>query len=183
MLYYNIYECKKEDSRRGTTIIDLIVAIVLTSIVVTIIFALWSNFDRHVVLQRRKSILHAEVRQILKSITSQVRRSPEVLAWHSTGITYVSPNNGDTIVYEYYTDELIKNDVLVTLISQAAYIYDFSIDEIDVSGSDEDPELTLLSISLSMADDFTNHVTVNSLVAVKVIGEQVEGEELTGWNF
>ncbi len=163
---------------------DLVVAIILTALVVTIIFALWGNLDRHVVEQRRKSVLHAEMRQILKSLSSQIRRSPEVLSWHSTGITYVSPNNGDTIVYEYYTDELMKNDVLVTLVSQNAYITDFSINKIELSDSNEESDLMLLSISLSMADDFSNQVTVSSQVAAKVTGEQEsEEEELSGWNF
>lgn len=171
---------KKE--HRGVTIVELMMAMAMTVIVVSIIFAVWGNYHRHIIEQRRKSILQSEIKQVLGGLTSQIRRSPAVLAWHSTGITYVSPNNGDTIVYEYYTDELFKNDTPVHVTSQKAYISGFAVGKSEELS--EDSELTLLSITLSMADDFANQVTVSSNIAAKVISEQEEEEDdLSKWNY
>ncbi len=176
-------ESIKTKRNHGMTIIELMVAMAMTAIVVSIIAAVWINFTRHVVEQRRKSILHAELRQVLEGISSQVRRSPAVLACHSTGITYVSPNNGDTIVYEYYADELFKNDLPVTLISKDAFIHNFSIDESDPA--EDGSDIILLTISLTIADDFGNQAGIRSQVAAKVIDVYAEDEddELSGWNF
>ncbi len=174
---------RRRENNRGVTLIELMVALVMTAIIVSIIFAVWGNFGRHVIIQRRKSVLHAEIRVVLESITSQLRRSPAVLAWHSSGITYVSPNNGDTIVYEFYTDELLKNDAPVILISQDAYISNFSVGESEVSG--EMKEVTLLSVAMTVMDEFYNQISLNSQIAVKILGEDEEGDddELSGWNF
>lgn len=166
---------------RGVTIIELCVAMAMTAVIVGVVFAAWNNFNRHVINHRRKSMLHGEIRQISKSIASQVRRSPGVLAWHSNGITYLSPNNNDTIVYEYYADKLLKNDAPVPVISQGAYISDFNVEEVEQCK--ENTDVTLLSITTTMADDFSNQMTISSTVAVKVTGDQEEEEELSGWNF
>ncbi len=176
-------EKRRPEANRGVTLIELMVALAMTAIMVSIIFAVWGNFGRHVIRQRRKSVLHAETRVVLESITSQLRRSPAVLAWHTSGITYVSPTKNDTIVYEFYADELLKNDAPVTLISQDAYITNFSVGEPEVSG--EEKELTLLSVAITITDEFNNQISINSQVAVKIPGEDEEGEdeELSGWNF
>jgi len=176
-------EIIKNKRNHGMTIIELMVAMAMTAIVVSIIAVVWVNFTRHVVGQRRKSILHAELRQVLEGISTQVRRSTAVLAWHSTGITYVSPNNGDTIVYEYYADELFKNDLPVTFISQDAFVNNFSIDGSDPA--EDGSDIILLTISITLADDFGNQAGVRSQVAAKVIDEyaEEEDEELSGWNF
>ncbi len=167
----------------GVTIIELMVAISMSALVIGIITATWIGFSKHVIGQRRKSILRAELRQVLEGITSQLRRSPAVLAWHSSGITYVSPNNGDTIVYEYYYDELLKDDIPITIISQSAYITDFVID--GSAPGDEESDLTLLAIYITMADDFGNQSSASSQVAAKVIkeSEYEQEDELSGWNF
>ncbi len=169
--------------QQGVTIIELMVALAMTALMVSIIFALWGGFGRHVIKQRRKSILHSEIRVVLESLTSHIRRSPSVLAWHASGITYVSPSNDDTIVYEFYADELLKNDAPVTLISQEAYISNFSIEEVEIPV--EEKEMTLLAVAISIVDEFGNYVSVRSQVAAKVIDEyaQEEDDELNGWNF
>ncbi len=168
-------------NKNGITLIELIVAMAMTTIIIVIIFATWDNFNRHVFNQRRKSMLNDEIRQITEVLKSHLRRSPEVLAWHSNGITYVSPNNGDTLVYEFYDAELLLNDVSVPIISQKACISDFYIEEVDQMVTVENKDLTLLSVRITIEDEFDNQVTITFDVAAKVAGEQ--DAELDEWNF
>lgn len=169
------------NNKNGITLIELIVALTMTTIIIVIIFATWDNFNRHVFNQRRKSMLNGELRQISEVLKSHIRRSPSVLAWHSNGITYISPNNGDTLVYEFYNEELLLNDTPVPIISQKAFISDFYIEDTDQAVIIENKDLTLLSFKITLEDEFGNRVTLIFDVAAKVAEEQ--GEELDEWNF
>jgi type II secretory pathway pseudopilin PulG len=165
----------------GLTLIELIVAMAMTTIVIVIIFATWSNFNRRIINQRRKGMLNGEIRQISEVLKSHIRRSPAILAWHSSGITYVSPNGGDTVAYEFYNEELLLNDVPLPLVSQKAYISNFSIGEAEQTVIVENKDLTLLSVKITIEDEFANQVTVDFDVAAKV-AEELE-EDLGEWNF
>lgn len=165
----------------GFTLIELVVAMSMTAIVIGILFVVWNNFNVHVIKQRRKSIMYSEMNRIAKSITSQIRRSPAVLALHSSGITYISPTKGDTIVYEFYANELLKNDKQVPVASQFAHISDFTIEKKEERGAGSD--LILLSITITMSDEFENEVTATSQVAAKVKDEYESEENFSEWNF
>lgn len=165
----------------GFTLIELVVAMSMTAIAVGILFIVWNNFNIHVIKQQRKSILHAEVNRISKSITSQIRRSPSVLSLHSSGITYISPFNSDTIVYEFFANELLKNDKPVSVTSQSAYISEFNIEEKD--GQIEGSGLTLLLITVTLSDEFDNQVTLTSQVAAKVKDQYESEEDFGKWSF
>ena len=174
---------KKEifKNQHGITLIELIVALAMTTIIIVIIFATWDNFNRHVINQRRKSVLNGELRQISQVLKSHIRRSPAVLAWHPSGITYVSPNNGDTLVYEFYNEELLVNDTPMPIMSQKAFVSDFAVEEVDQTVIVERKELTLLSFMIALEDEFENRVTVTFNVAAKIAGEQEQ--DLDEWNF
>lgn len=153
----------------------------MTTVIIVIIFATWNNFNRHVFNQRRKSVLNGELRQITVVLKSHIRRSPSVIAWHSSGITYVSPNDGDTIVYEFYNEELLRNDTPVPILSQKAFVSEFYIEESDQTGVIENAELTLLSFRVTLEDEFDNQITIPFDIAAKVAGEQEK--DLDEWNF
>ena len=165
----------------GFTLIELVVAMSMTAIVIGILFVVWNNFNLHVIKQSRKSVMYSEVNRISKSITSQIRRSPAVLPLHSNGITYISPIKSDTIVYEFYANELLKNDLPVPVVSQSAHISEFSIEKKEEQGTESD--LTLLSITIAMSDEFENEATATSQVAAKVKDEYESEEDFSEWNF
>lgn len=174
---------KSQLNKNGVTLIELCVVIVMTTILVVIIFNTWTNFNTHVVNNKRKSLLHGEIRQVANSLKLRLRRSPGILSWHQSGITYISPIKGDTITYEYYYEELLKNDVPVPLVSQNAYISQFEI--MEKEEFNEDHDFTILSLSITIADDFSNEINKEFAVAVKILSDQYddEDEELTKWNF
>ena len=173
---------RKKKRNSGVSIVELMMAIAMTSVIITVILSTWNNFNRHVFSQRRKSILRTEIKLISSTLTSQLRRSPGVIAYHSSGITYISPNNRDTIAYEFYTEELLKNDKSIRFVAQNAYINEFIVKEVEQNI--ENNELKLLSLFIKIMDDFDNQVSINSTVAVKMLNEyEVEEEELSKWNF
>ena len=171
---------KNKLNNSGFTLIELVVAMSMTAIVMGILFVVWNNFNIHVINQRRKSVLFSEVNRISKSITSQIRRSPSVLALHSNGITYISPTRSDTIIYEFYANELLKNDKPVPVASQSAHISEFNIEKKEEQGTESD--LALLSITISISDEFENEATTISQVAAKVKAEYEGEEEFSEWN-
>lgn len=173
------YRIKKK--RFGFTLIELVVAMSMTAIVVGILFVVWNNFTIHVIKQQRKSVLNAEVNRISQSITSQIRRSPSVLALHSNGITYISPFNSDTIGYEFFADVLLKNGKAVAVVSQSAHISDFTI--VEKEGQIEGTGLSLLLLTITLSDEFDNEVSVTSQVAAKVKDRYESEEDFGKWSF
>lgn len=165
----------------GFTLIELVVAMSMTVVAVGILFVVWNNFNIHIIKQQRKSMLYAEVNRISKSITSQIRRSPAVLTLHSSGITYISPFSSDTIVYEFFANELMKNDKLAPVASQTAYISEFNIEMKE--GQIEESGLTLLIIKITLSDEFDNQVTATSQVAAKVKSQYESEEDFSKWSF
>jgi len=172
---------EKRANLSGVTLIELCIVMVMTVVIGAVTLAVWNNINRHVINKRRKSLLHAETRYIANAIISQLRRSEAVLSWNPSGITYISPNSKDTVVYEYYDNVLYKNDRPVPIISQAAHISGFNITEIEEINIKK--EINLLSIEITMDDDFSNSVTISSSVAVKFIDGMKDEEAFRGWNF
>jgi len=169
----------------GLTLIELCIAMAMTTIIIGIIFATWANFHKHITIQQRKSILYTEARQIADMLQSQIRRSPAVISWHQTGITFISSfdstaGNKDTVIYEYYSEELRKNDKPVLLISQNARIIDFKIEEDNENQIVENKYAKLLSILIIISDNFNNQVEIPFKVAVKIAKQEDEEEE---WEF
>ncbi len=170
------------NNNRGITLIELCVALSMVAIVLVLIFTSWTNFSTHVIKQRRKGMLNAEIDQISKVLVSGIRRSDGLLAWHSSGITYVTRNNSDTIVYEFYGDHLLKNDNPIAIISQRAHISDFIIEEVEQGVENED--MILLSISITIEDDFDNQVVVASNIATEVlVSDDDDDDDFNKWDF
>jgi Tfp pilus assembly protein PilE len=172
----------KKPGNSGVSIIELMMAIAMTSVIVTVVLSSWNNFTRHVFSQRRKSILRTEIKLISSTLASQLRRSPGIIAYHSSGITYISPTSEDTIAYEFNSEELLKNDKPIRFVAQNAYISEFIVEEAEQNM--ENNELKLLSFFIELMDDFDNRVSINSSVAVKILNEyEAAEEELNRWNF
>ncbi len=165
----------------GITLIELCVAMAMTTIVIAIIFTTWNSFNRHFFNQRRKGALQGELRQITATLNSHIRRSPAVLSWHSNGITYVSPDKGDTIVYEFYDEHLLINEEPLPIISQEAFISDFSLEEVEQSIIHERREHILLSIQVTLENAFGNQATLSSTIAAKMVDEEDGAKD--SWNF
>jgi len=172
----------KDSGNSGVSMVELMMAIAMTSVIVTVILSTWNNFNRHIFSQRRKNILQTEIKLISSTLVSQLRRSPGIIEHGSSFVKYIAPNNEDTIAYEFYTEELQKNGIPVRLIAQHAFISEFIIEEAEQNV--ENNEHKLFSVFIELTDEFDNKVSLNSTVAVKILVDyEVEEEELSRWNF
>lgn len=163
----------------GATLIELTVAVAVSLMVIGTIFYAWNQLSRHIIVKRRAALFEAEARMIIGTIASQVRRSSQILAWHDRGITYLSPLTDDTITYDYYGEELLRNDTAVVPIAQNARITGFTVEADDLD--DERACFNaLLHIRLTMEDDFGNTADYRMDVAVR---RPMKEAEEGGWNF
>jgi hypothetical protein len=162
-------------------LIELCVAMAMTALVIGIVFGVWGNISKHMIERQRKNMLYSEANQLCSRIASQLRRSPGVLTWQANSISFITPDSTDTISYEFSYNELKKNDTLIAIVSQNAMIRDFAIEEVEASG--EKSDMKLLSLSLSIADKFSNDYTASNAVAVRVLAPAKEKSDRNDWNF
>lgn len=174
---------RRVQGSRGVTLIELAVAISMSAIVVGVVFYAWNTINIHIINNSRKAVFEVEARRIAGSIVSQIRRSPEVISWHSNGITYISPDAGDTVTYEFFNQELKRNDTMLVNIAQKARITDFRIEPEESGTPSEGHFDVLLHVMLSMEDDFDNRTDIRMDVAVKRPEEEDNKEGRDGWNF
>lgn len=157
----------RKKNNRGTTLIELMVVISVGTIIVMTTMYTMAGHSRHISDNTRKNKIYNEVHGIMYSLTTLLRKSPEVLEYSTDEIKFISPHSEDTLSYVLYGEELIKNDNPLLLISQNAYISEFTIEEIEEAYEERTFGYILLSIVLEITDSFNNKVRVQKLVSVK----------------
>jgi type II secretory pathway pseudopilin PulG len=163
----------------GTTLIELIVAITMSAIVVGTIFFAWNTISRHISVQSRKSIFEVEARRIIAEIGSDLRRTPRLLAWHTTGLTLIDPTTNDTVSYTFTSEELNRNDSPLVTIAPTAVVTDFEVEAEEAS--EPAPYFnTLLHVHLRMEDRFGN--VADHAVDIAVHAPHQEDEKKR-WNY
>jgi hypothetical protein len=186
MLFSNILRTVRlptvRQCRPGFTLVELAVAVSTSAIVIGTIFFGWTAINRHVAENQRKALFQLEARRVATTIASQIRRSPQVLAWYGSGITFISPTSADTLTYEWYGTEMRRNDTPLVVISPTARITDFSIEE-ESSGNSQAQFGVLLHIRMKMEDDFGNETAYLQDVAISPPREEDTKDKKKGWNF
>jgi prepilin-type N-terminal cleavage/methylation domain-containing protein len=166
----------------GVTLIELMTAMTVSAIVIGVIFHSWNVINRHVAVHQRRGIFVTDVRRIATTLSSQIRRSPQVLAWHSAGITFLKPPAGDTVSYEFNGSELLLNDQPVPLVAYTARITEFSLEE-EVMDIPNGQFTVLLHLRMRAEDDFNDTTSVALDIAISKPTEEQDSEEKDDWNF
>jgi prepilin-type N-terminal cleavage/methylation domain-containing protein len=167
--------------RKGATLVELAVAMTISAILVGLVYMAWTYTTRHAIEGRRTAIFTKETQRIAERLAARIRTSPRVLSWHTHGVVFVSARNGDTLHYDFFDEQLLCNDTPVTTIAERARITELWIEAAETT-SHEPSETVLLSITLTMADDFGNTTTVTVEVAARV-PPQTESEGFDEWSF
>jgi hypothetical protein len=153
----------------------------VSAAVIAVVYAAWTFLSQHTIKRHRTALFHAEVNRAAQLVATRIRLSPKVLEWHYQGVTLVSPHTGDTMVYDYYGEELRCNDVPVVLNSQGARIINFTIEQDPYTSGDGTP-MILLRITVEAEDPFDNQAVVTTDIAARAAGEG-EGGGDDGWDF
>ncbi len=168
--------------RRAVTIIELMIALALSGIVVSMVFFSWNYIMRHTTIHQRKALFQAEADRIAQSIMGAIKKSPEIIAVKSNGIVFLSSNGLDTIVYECVNGDFRKNDTTVPCNAQDARITRFTVETGIVDKGTNSTNSIVLSLSICLEDRFGNTSTIPLTVRAAVPPSRLE--DIKGkWNF
>ncbi len=119
----------------GYSMVELVVAIFLSALVVTLIVYTWSGLTRHVYTTDRSSRLHAAADRIITAVSTGIRRSRVVLSFGDREVVYVSQEAGDTVSYRLnYDSTLLCGDVPVHIGVEGARVGEFGVRRVDEGG-------------------------------------------------
>lgn len=169
-------------NNRGVTFIELIVAMVVSATVISLAFGFWGKLNSHVFKGQQQNIHQAEAMVLAGQISSQLRKSPGVLAWHDHGITFIEYKTGDTLVYEFYENTLELNDSIEVGPKDPVFVCDFTITN-PIEESKEGK--AFLAVATAINDGRGRVYTAEVMVSVKTIQDAFDDkyESLNKWNF
>ncbi|NLG19231.1 MAG: prepilin-type N-terminal cleavage/methylation domain-containing protein [Fibrobacter sp.] len=148
---------------QGHTLIEMILAVAIGIAVIASVYFAWTYINVHIARHSGRTQLSFETNRIISSISSQIRRSPEILKWSEQTIVFLSPSGNDTISYVYNGSNLLRNGDTVSMVKSDAGIIQFSIKDLQEDRA-EDQHSTLFEISIALADI---HDTLKNRVTVK----------------
>jgi len=148
---------------RGHTLIEMTVAVAMGIAVIASVYFAWNYMNLHIARHSAKTQLSFETNRIISSISSLIRRSPEILNWSEHTIVFLSPSGNDTISYVYNGSNLLRNSDTVSMVKSDAEIIKFGIRDLQENRT-EDQRSTLFEISITLADI---HDTLENRVTVK----------------
>jgi prepilin-type N-terminal cleavage/methylation domain-containing protein len=177
--------------RGGLTLIELVVALVISGIVISLAMFSWTFISRHTTLQKRKSTFYSQTEQAAALIANDIRTSPHVLLFDDKAITLVARNGGDTLTYRLDGDTLRKNDAAVRFFSEGAKVVRFSIEKdkawpspaLDPPGSPPEPQDIVLIVTLRTQDRTGLTSEIRSSVKIRYAEEEGNVDNKFKWNY
>jgi prepilin-type N-terminal cleavage/methylation domain-containing protein len=164
------------------SLIELMVALSLSGIAVTLVFYSWKYISHHTITQQRKTLFQTDADRIAQSIVAQIRKSPEVVTIAQNTVGFLSQNGSDTITYEFSGGVLRKNNTEVLCNSKGAKITQFSIENEVVPVEIGEPNSIMLILTVGFEDKFGNTSVIPLKVKATLSPERLN--MLTGkWNF
>ncbi len=119
----------------GVTLIELVVAMAIAGIVISLTLASWTFIAKHTTLGKRKSEFYSQAEQTGSLIAHDIRTSLMVISFDKSAITFITGKGGDTITYAFDGDTLRKNGAAVRFVSEGAAVVRFSIEKDDAAST------------------------------------------------
>lgn len=166
----------RNHSDKGFTILELIVAISMASILISIVYFTWNYMEKHISVQKRKAELSFEINWVSQQILSQIKRS-NVLSWDDNDI--VLETEKDSIRYSFNT-ELLKNGNPFKLVYKGISLTGFHIEEVNKNNLEDN--YTLLKMNISAKNVFNDTAGTSMIFEIK----RPNGRDLQQndkWNF
>lgn len=120
----------------GITLVELIVAIVVSGLIVTVAYSSWIFLSRHTSEKKRQTQFRLETENIARSIISKIRRSSKVLYYDESSIVFLAPESKDTVRYSFNEEYLFYNEDTITYLSPGIRCVNFKVEQ------EEEDELT-----------------------------------------
>jgi prepilin-type N-terminal cleavage/methylation domain-containing protein len=175
----------------GLSLIELVVALVISGIAISLALFSWTFIARHTTLQKRKSTFYAQTELAASLIAGDIRTSPHVLLFGDNAITLVARNGEDTLTYRLDNDTLRKNDTAVQFLSEGAKVVRFSIEKdkawpspaLGPPGSPEEPQDMVLVVTLGTQDRTGLTSEIRSKVKIRYVEEAGNVLNKSKWNY
>jgi prepilin-type N-terminal cleavage/methylation domain-containing protein len=119
---------RHNNAGNGVTLIELVVALSIAGIVISLVMFSWTFIARHTEMQKRKAQFHAQSELIASIVSNDVRRASQVVSFNENSVTFVA-QTGDTVSYRLRNDSLFKNDSIFLPVSDGAKVVKFSATE------------------------------------------------------
>jgi prepilin-type N-terminal cleavage/methylation domain-containing protein len=115
--------------KAGVTLIELVVAMSIAGIVVSLALASWTLIAKHTALEKHKTEFQSQAEQTGSLIVNAVRNSDKVLLFGKNAITFVDGRSGDTVSYSFDADTLRRNGTAVPFVTQGTTVVRFSVEK------------------------------------------------------
>jgi Tfp pilus assembly protein PilE len=124
---------------KGYSLMELMVAMVLTTITISSVYYSWNYMNKHVATHSRTALLEKETQRLIHLFANRLMRSTQIIEWDETSAVFVSETGEDTITYKLIGDTVYQNDTPVPILSTQTKIATFSIRDSDESAPVESP--------------------------------------------
>lgn len=147
--------------RRGVTLIELTVAVILTSIVITIVYASWNHLVFYTTVQKRRGSLQNESTRITDQMITKLHKAQRVIRWSPDEILFTVSEPTDTIHYSFDGTSLRCNDKPIPMLLPGTSIDRFTIDNLN-SNDPSSPYLFRITLRFvtKQGDTTSNDATV-----------------------
>jgi len=162
---------------RGVTLIELTVAVVLSTFVAASVFFTWNHLNRYTAVQKHRTALQAESNRIVNQITAQLRRSEHIIRFDRSSLEFTVNNPVDTISYVLTNRALNCNGTPLSYTVPGIAVDDFSIEN---TNSAQENESYLFNIALRLVHFSGDTASATATVFVKRHPETVDGDAF-GW--
>jgi type II secretory pathway component PulJ len=165
-------------NRNGYSLAELVIAMVLTSIVISNVYFFWRYMDRHILVHSENAILQKETDRLIHLVTSDVRKASSILHYDQKSITLLGKTDEDTISYSFSEDTLYKNNIPLTILAKRAHVKNFEIKDLN-----EDPQNTSAFVLLEFNLTLINHSGYESEAKLVVKTERPvhQSDPTFGW--
>lgn len=171
----------KNTSEKGTTIVELLTAMVVASIAVYILLYMWNNINLHVADSKYRTELELETTRIGDQIALQMQKSRNILEWDDHRILMLNAAGTDTIHYNYYRDTLFLNGKPLGILVKRTRVAVFELKNLN-DYVYENSDALLLNLTLTIVGREKDSLTVNRKVQIsQKVPKNSGGEKFWGF--
>jgi prepilin-type N-terminal cleavage/methylation domain-containing protein len=161
----------------GVTLVELVVAMAIAGIVISLTLASWTFISRHTTLGKHKAEFLSQTEQTASLIVNSIRRSEQVISFDKNTISFIAGSGGDTVTYAFDGDTLRKNGDAVQFVTEGATVVRFSVEKDEAASTPSarslasplDAQDIVLTVTLGMKDRSGASSEIPSSVKIRFV--------------
>jgi prepilin-type N-terminal cleavage/methylation domain-containing protein len=150
----------------GLTLLELMVAISVSAILITLVLSSWNYINRHVLYQEHRGYLRNETARIADEIQLKLGRTSGVLGFTPNSVTLLEQDGGGVLEYAFDGKHLTKNGFPMHFGVHGGSITSFNLRNTSTIAG----EYLLLEVTVSSQDKRDNRDTCRFTVNVRSRG-------------